>query len=506
MKRFAPRGVAILAVCTVLLGAWTAYADDTDCPYHKLKWEDFKGEPPANSPHDAETSSGIKVSESTYDTKKGADNKWHSKLKGAKATSTMDKTQSWVKPDKKTDELLKHEQYHFDISEYWARELQKALDGLEGVGNTPQEAEADLAQKYEQTYNDYMQKHDAMQEKYDEETDHSKNAEKQEEWCKKIGDLLNPPAPNKAVGESSQSGLQYDPTRNEMAIVNSFFDVFYDLGVPFNDFLLQNAPIEIVPLHLTGFHMSNVFPELPQFMPDEQAPWFTVGSGIVRGNLRLMVGHANTITGWIEELDVIEELVPYSPFLQQVEQDRATGAALFCIEVVTPIPLQEATGNFTLPAFLPAQVRVGTAMAAPAVKGTLGLEFHVAPDNVTGVMEVYEPGGIVPIEIVSLSLTSVGGFSAPLTVSPGTYDLRFGAQHFLWKRLPSVSLSWGDNDVGAVPLTNGDGTADNAVSLADLNAVLIGFGGASPDLDGDGLVALTDLNIVLVNFGRNGDN
>ncbi|GMV36635.1 MAG: hypothetical protein AMXMBFR61_11430 [Fimbriimonadales bacterium] len=506
MNVLVPRGVAILAVCTVLLGVWTVYADDTDCPYHKLKWEDFKGDPPANSTHDAETTSGIKVSNYTYDTKKGDDNKWHSKLKGAKATSTMDKTQSWVKPGKKTDELLKHEQYHFDISEYWARELQKVLDGLEGIGDTPEAAEANLAEKVQQAYQDILQKHNAMQEKYDEETDHSRNAEKQEEWCKKIGDLLNPPAPNKTVGQASNSGVDYDPITNMLTFRPAFFDIFFDLGVPFTDPVLQGVPIEIVPMQLTGFHMSNVFSDLPQFMPDEQAPWFTVGGGIVRGNLRLVVGHGNSMTGWIEELDVLEDVVPDSPYLQMVAQDRASGAALYCLEVATPIPLRDATGNFTLPAFLPAQVRVGSAMAPPNVSGTLGLEFHVAPQSMMGVLEVYQPGGVVPIEIVSLSLTTVGGFSAALTVAPGAYDLRFGAQHFLTKRLPNVALAWGNNDVGYVPLTNGDAMADNAVGLADLNAVLLAFGGPSPDLDGDGLVSLPDLNIVLVNFGKVGDN
>ncbi len=44
---------------------------------------------------------------------------------------------SWVKPDGKTPELLRHEQGHFDLAELYALKLRKAiLDAKVGCGDT----------------------------------------------------------------------------------------------------------------------------------------------------------------------------------------------------------------------------------------------------------------------------------------------------------------------------------------------------------------------------------
>ncbi|GMV36138.1 MAG: hypothetical protein AMXMBFR61_06460 [Fimbriimonadales bacterium] len=144
---------------------------------------------------------------------------------------------------------------------------------------------------------------------------------------------------------------------------------------------------------------------------------------------------------------------------------------------------------------------------AVSVSGTLGLEFHLNPALVTGTLQVYSPFGGGLIETKSLTLDGSGNFNVDLGVSPGTYDLRFGAPNYLWKRLTNVNLSSGPNNVGTVNLTCGDGNANNQIDLGDLNQVLINFGGTGAgDYDGSGSVGLADLNIVLVNFGKTGDN
>ncbi|MEP0765137.1 MAG: hypothetical protein HRF45_01155 [Fimbriimonadia bacterium] len=141
------------------------------------------------------------------------------------------------------------------------------------------------------------------------------------------------------------------------------------------------------------------------------------------------------------------------------------------------------------------------------VTGKLGLEFHVNVGSVTGTLQVYGAGGGGLLETKSLTLDGSGNFSVDLGVAPGTYDLRFGAPNYLWKRLSNVSLSGGTNNVGTVNLICGDGNANNQIELGDLNQVLINFGGTgSGDYDGSGSVGLADLNIVLVNFGKAGDS
>ena len=135
MKRFAPRCAAVLVVCTALLGVLTAFADDTDCPYHKMKWEDFKGPVPPNAENDAETAGGVKNSYDGKDSSQGSDGQWSSKLKGAKASSFMDKTRSWVKPDAKTDELLRHHP-HLHASRPKERTKRSTLQNTYATGHT----------------------------------------------------------------------------------------------------------------------------------------------------------------------------------------------------------------------------------------------------------------------------------------------------------------------------------------------------------------------------------
>lgn len=74
--------------------------------------------------------------------------------------------------------ILNHEQRHFDISEYMARELNKKL--LESTKNS---------EKYK-WFNFYARIRDILQTKYDLETDYSNNREQQAIWNDKIDEFL----------------------------------------------------------------------------------------------------------------------------------------------------------------------------------------------------------------------------------------------------------------------------------------------------------------------------
>ena len=96
-------------------------------------------------------------------------------------TCRFDKSRSWVRV--KTDHILLHEQGHFDIAEIHARKLKKALSEYKYNEAT---VSADLNKLYEEL----MKQHHEMQNLYDQQTDHSRNNEKQAEWLKKIVDEL----------------------------------------------------------------------------------------------------------------------------------------------------------------------------------------------------------------------------------------------------------------------------------------------------------------------------
>jgi len=136
----------------------------------KLEWSDFKGTPDPLSHNAALTSSNINI-DFGYDEK------------GFQYTikCNFDKNRSWVRI--RNNDVLAHEQGHFDIAEIYARKLNKLMKGYHFNAKT---AGTDVNQLYENT----MKQHRQTQVQYDEETDYSRNRPKQQEWLKKIADDL----------------------------------------------------------------------------------------------------------------------------------------------------------------------------------------------------------------------------------------------------------------------------------------------------------------------------
>ena len=138
----------------------------------QLVWSNFKGRPNKMSQYHALTNSGISF-ETTYE----------NGVMKLLVTCSFNPMQSWVKPDKKSDELLKHEQIHFDITEVHARKLRKALAEHPWKQTT---LEKDLNKLFDK----YLKMQDEMQHQYDEDTDHSNNADRQVVWNKRIEEEL----------------------------------------------------------------------------------------------------------------------------------------------------------------------------------------------------------------------------------------------------------------------------------------------------------------------------
>jgi predicted secreted Zn-dependent protease len=137
----------------------------------KLTWNDFKGEP--------QTGTDVAALTSTY---LGIEYHFENKKVNYQISCRFSRNRSWVAH--KSDYILRHEQGHFDITELFARKLNKAVSELIKENQTKQK---ELASVYEKL----MKEKSAMQEKYDTETDNSRNTVKQEEWLKKINEWLN---------------------------------------------------------------------------------------------------------------------------------------------------------------------------------------------------------------------------------------------------------------------------------------------------------------------------
>jgi hypothetical protein len=140
----------------------------------KLTWEDFKGKPKSSSPFEAITNSGILPN---YEYKNGV-------IKFA-IISRFNPKKSWVKSKDRLI-LLDHEQLHFDITELYVRKFKKRLSETKFKSNPDK-----IKKQFYVIYDEIAEEKKSYQGLYDEETDFSRDEEKQKEWLKKIAQELS---------------------------------------------------------------------------------------------------------------------------------------------------------------------------------------------------------------------------------------------------------------------------------------------------------------------------
>lgn len=141
----------------------------------KLAWSDFRGKPDMDSSFHASVNTGI-----TYQWSYGKD-KGEIEL-NYQVDSFCYPSLSWVKRGQMSLALLSHEQLHFDISELHARIMRKRLKEYSAGKNIRR----DLNKMYKLVERMRIN----MQERYDEETDHSRNKEAQKKWERKVETLM----------------------------------------------------------------------------------------------------------------------------------------------------------------------------------------------------------------------------------------------------------------------------------------------------------------------------
>lgn len=138
-----------------------------------LTWDDFKGKMRKSDPYDAATLSAVSSSFSGDNSNLNFEVKAVFFPKGSKK-----------KAKKKSVELLKHEQGHFDITEIFARKLRQTLQ------NKTYRNYKSIGKEVDKIYNKNNMAWRKFQNLYDKETDHSKNKAEQLEWNTKIQSQL----------------------------------------------------------------------------------------------------------------------------------------------------------------------------------------------------------------------------------------------------------------------------------------------------------------------------
>lgn len=142
----------------------------------KLTWDDFKGKPDMNHPGAAVTASGFAYS-------------WNGENDGKTlhlnifVYTYFTKKRSWKKSFVEGEYHLRHEQHHFDITRLGAEKL---VEELKRADYTMDNYRSMIAGIFDRVYNENI----VLQNKYDHQTKHSLDTEKQEEWNKRINERV----------------------------------------------------------------------------------------------------------------------------------------------------------------------------------------------------------------------------------------------------------------------------------------------------------------------------
>ncbi len=165
----------ILVIC-ILINFVSAQSLDSEkviiwSKDRKLKWSDYKGFLEENTPIAALSWIGLEYKVISYSTEKY--------LLAINAIFNCEELGIWM--EKTNDQILKHEQLHFDIGEIYARKLRMRLLNSQNIFTHP--VMFDSLEKYCDFYSDSLKDY---QSRYDEETRGSLNTVNQEKWNNEV--------------------------------------------------------------------------------------------------------------------------------------------------------------------------------------------------------------------------------------------------------------------------------------------------------------------------------
>lgn len=137
----------------------------------RLTWADYQGKPLKTEWASATTASGITY---TLSSTLGA----NKSILEIAVTSLFYPDKSWYKPDLCDDVVLSHEQLHFDITELFARKFRERLKTVKNDRNVKKNVRAIFVEVNKEL--------NAYQNKYDRETNFSRDLQQQLIWNEAI--------------------------------------------------------------------------------------------------------------------------------------------------------------------------------------------------------------------------------------------------------------------------------------------------------------------------------
>ena len=146
----------------------------------KLTWPDFTGNPDQHSSLLAYTYYNLRY---RYGNVRFIEDS--AIVVGYEVTLELDPQKSWAKVDKLTDELLVHEQGHFNIGRLCMNEILAVFEETRFK-------KSDFKIKLQDIFTQAMSKYRNMTLQYDEETSHYQNKEQQLKWNQFFSEQLHP--------------------------------------------------------------------------------------------------------------------------------------------------------------------------------------------------------------------------------------------------------------------------------------------------------------------------
>lgn len=141
-----------------------------------LEWEDFKGKAKLSNSDGFSAVSVVGI----YKNLELSGN-----LVEINTVSYFDKNRSWENKNNRRTNGIIHEQTHFDIGELYARKFRREILSIKNRKDYRK-----ISHKIEKMYKSTFQNYSEFQDQYDEETEHSLNEQKQEEWNNRIANEL----------------------------------------------------------------------------------------------------------------------------------------------------------------------------------------------------------------------------------------------------------------------------------------------------------------------------
>jgi hypothetical protein len=162
-----------------------------------IDWSLFQGTPPLDASQRTEAAA-IHMTirwRASYSVSSIDGSSWAGRIASISVTNTMEPAYSWVVPGKAFDDVLTHEQLHFDLNEVYRRKLECLLLATSACSNTSQQGAVDsLNSVLHQTAEVVLQKLSDMQTLYDSQTSHSSNRAEQARWQSLITAWLAAPS------------------------------------------------------------------------------------------------------------------------------------------------------------------------------------------------------------------------------------------------------------------------------------------------------------------------